>query len=179
MVSAVEYIHSIGVAHRDLKPSNILLTNDLKLKLADFGLSNMYREGTRLSSPCGSPCYAAPEVIEGRAYDPLAADIWSMGVVLFMMLTGYLPYQHKNTHSLYKLILNARYEIPSGVSRLAADLIESIFRTNPSKRIKLRDIKNHPWIKLHATSSVPAPLPNKLPINDKVLQILDHEGYKI
>jgi 5'-AMP-activated protein kinase catalytic alpha subunit len=138
VISAVEYIHSIGVAHRDLKPSNILLTNELKIKLADFGLSNMYREGTKLTSPCGSPCYAAPEVIEGRAYEPLLADIWSMGVVLYMMLTGYLPYQHKNTHSLYKLILNARYEIPSGVSKLAADLIDSIFKTNPAKRIRLR-----------------------------------------
>jgi serine/threonine protein kinase len=68
IINAVEYIHSIGVAHRDLKPSNILLTNDLKIKLADFGLSNMYREGSKLTSPCGSPCYAAPEIIEGKAY---------------------------------------------------------------------------------------------------------------
>jgi len=103
-----------------------------------------------------------------------------MGVVLYMMLAGHLPYQHKNTHSLYKLILNARYEIPSGVSRLAADLIECIFKTNPVKRIRLRDIKNHPWLRLHAKKNeVPQPLPNKLSLNDKVLQILNHEGYKI
>jgi serine/threonine protein kinase len=68
IINAVEYVHSIGVAHRDLKPSNILLTSDIKIKLADFGLSNMYREGCKLTSPCGSPCYAAPEVIEGKAY---------------------------------------------------------------------------------------------------------------
>jgi len=68
VILAVEYVHSVGVAHRDLKPSNILLTSELSIKLADFGLSNMYSEGTRLTSPCGSPCYAAPEVIEGQAY---------------------------------------------------------------------------------------------------------------
>jgi serine/threonine protein kinase len=104
-----------------------------------------------------------------------------MGVVLYMMLAGYLPYQHKNTHSLYKLILNARYEIPQNMSKLASDLIDSIFKTTPSKRIKLKDIKNHPWLKFHTSEIVQIPpiLQNKIPLNDKVLQILDKNGYKI
>jgi serine/threonine protein kinase len=125
------------------------LTNDLKIKLADFGLSNTYKPGTKLSSSCGSPCYAAPEIIEAKLYDPLAADTWSLGVVLFFMVSGYLPFQHKNTHTLYKLILGAKYEIPRSVSKLAGDLIVSLLRVNPLRRLKPIDIKEHPWIRLH------------------------------
>ena len=139
----------MGVAHRDIKPTNILLTKDLQIKLADFGLSNTYKPGGKLSSSCGSPCYAAPEIIEAIQYDPLAADTWSLGVVLFFMVTGFLPFQHKNTHTLYKLILRGKYDIPSNVSKLVGDLICSLLRVMPGRRLRPGEIKAHPWIRLY------------------------------
>lgn len=139
----------MGIAHRDLKPTNIMLTEDMRIKLADFGLSNTYKLGSKLMTSCGSPCYAAPEVIEARAYEPLLADIWSLGIILYLMLSGFLPFQHKSTHTLYKLILAAQYEIPRSISRLAADLIMSILKVNPTKRINISEIRNHPWLRLH------------------------------
>lgn len=104
-----------------------------------------------------------------------------MGVILYIMIAGYLPYQHKNTHNLYKLILNARYEIPSNMSRLASDLVESIFKVDPTKRAKLREIKYHPWLLFHLNKSGPGPNiqpTNKIVINSKVMLILEKQGYK-
>jgi|JI6StandDraft_1071083.scaffolds.fasta_scaffold09610_6 5'-AMP-activated protein kinase catalytic alpha subunit len=149
IMEAIEYIHSVGVAHRDIKPTNILLTKDLQVKLADFGLSNTYKPGGKLSSSCGSPCYAAPEIIEAKLYDPLAADTWSLGVVLFFMVSGFLPFQHKNTHTLYKLILRGKCEVPASVSKLAGDLIYSLLRVLPTRRLRPSEIKSHPWLRLH------------------------------
>lgn len=83
----------INVAHRDLKPENILLTYNNSLKIVDFGLSNTYKKGELLKTPCGSPCYAAPEMIQGERYDGIKVDIWSSGIILFAMLNGYLPFE--------------------------------------------------------------------------------------
>lgn len=109
ILAGIEYLHSLGIAHRDLKPSNILITKDKVVKIIDFGLSNMYKSGYRLRSPVGSPSYAAPELIQNKNYCPLEIDIWSYGIIMFVMLTGYLPFCHKNVNELYKLILSVKY----------------------------------------------------------------------
>lgn len=101
MISAIEYIHKIGIVHRDLKPENILLDYNNNVKLVDFGLSNMYNPGETLKTACGSPCYAAPEMIRNERYHGLSADIWSSGVVLYAMVCGYLPYEDQVTKNLY------------------------------------------------------------------------------
>lgn len=93
LISAIEYIHKVGIVHRDLKPENILLDHNNNVKLVDFGLSNMYKPGETLKTACGSPCYAAPEMIKGERYLGLNADIWSSGVVLFAMVCGFLPFE--------------------------------------------------------------------------------------
>jgi 5'-AMP-activated protein kinase catalytic alpha subunit len=93
MLSGVEYIHKLGVCHRDLKPENLLLDHNNNIKLVDFGLSNLYKEGEKLKTACGSPCYAAPEMIRGERYNGLGADIWSSGVILYAMVCGYLPFE--------------------------------------------------------------------------------------
>ena len=93
LISCLEYIHILGIVHRDIKPENILLTkNKSKIKLVDFGLSNSYKYGTLLQTACGSPCYAPPEMISGKEYQPLYSDLWSCGVVLYCMLVGKLPF---------------------------------------------------------------------------------------
>jgi len=104
-------LHKYGVCHRDLKPENLLLEKGSNnLKIIDFGLSNLYKPPDEtLHTACGSPCYAAPEMIAGNAYNGLKIDIWSCGVILYAMLCGYLPFEDPNTEKLYKKILNCDY----------------------------------------------------------------------
>ncbi len=92
LLAGVEYIHKNGIVHRDLKPENLLLDYKGNVKIVDFGLSNQYSSGERLKTACGSPCYAAPEMIAGKSYECLGVDIWSCGIILFAMLCGYLPF---------------------------------------------------------------------------------------
>ena len=101
LISALSYLGKLGIVHRDVKPENLLLDQQLNLKMIDFGLSNMYRPGEKLATACGSPCYAAPELIKGLEYLGPKADLWSAGVVLFTMVNGHLPFEDSNTQSLY------------------------------------------------------------------------------
>lgn len=101
LIAAIDYINRQGVAHRDIKPENILLDANNNLKLIDFGLSNTFQPGDKLETACGSPCYAAPELIKGHKYSGVKADLWSCGVVLYAMLCGFLPFEDNNTQSLY------------------------------------------------------------------------------
>ena len=101
LIQAINYLAEMGIVHRDVKPENLLLDDQLNLKMVDFGLSNTYSEGEKLSTACGSPCYAAPELIKGLEYVGQKADLWSSGVVLFTLLCGHLPFEDSNTQSLY------------------------------------------------------------------------------
>lgn len=101
ILSGIDYIHKLGIVHRDLKPENLLLDHNNCIKIVDFGLSNLYNQGDKLKTACGSPCYAAPEMIKGERYFGLGADLWSSGVILFAMVCGYLPFEDQNTKKLY------------------------------------------------------------------------------
>ena len=90
-------MHKLKIVHRDLKPENLLLDKDLNIKIVDFGLSNTYKSGEFLKTACGSPCYAAPEMVAGKRYDPYKVDIWSSGIVLYAMVAGFLPFEDPNT----------------------------------------------------------------------------------
>lgn len=136
------------VVHRDLKPENMLIDFDKGIKLVDFGLSNTYKSDELLKTACGSPCYAAPEMISGEKYKGTTVDVWSSGVVLFALLCGYLPFEDPETAELYKKILQADYELPEHISDEATDLIRRILTTDPDKRITIKDIKKHPWFNL-------------------------------
>lgn len=148
IISGVEYISKLRIVHRDLKPENLLIDYDKGIKLVDFGLSNTYKEGELLKTACGSPCYAAPEMIAGKRYNGAMVDIWSCGVILFALLAGYLPFEDPNTSNLYKKILSADYQVPNFISPEACDLIARILTTDPDKRIKIDQIKQHPWFNL-------------------------------
>lgn len=95
-MSGIEYLHKLGVVHRDLKPENLLLDHKKDIKLVDFGLSNIYSRKELLKTPCGSPCYAAPEMLQSKSYSGLMVDIWSSGIILFAMICGYLPFDVRN-----------------------------------------------------------------------------------
>eukprot|EP00644_Phytophthora_capsici_P016551 jgi/Phyca11/10644/fgenesh1_pm.PHYCAscaffold_52_\ len=154
IVDGLAYLHSNEVTHRDLKPENLLLQSNrqqssdstLLVKIVDFGLSNTHDGGRLLRTACGSPCYAAPEMIQGRLYHGPIADMWSLGVVLFAMVCGFLPFEDSNTNMLYKKILSANYKMPTFLSANAQDLIRHILETDPSKRYTVDKIRQHPWL---------------------------------
>eukprot|EP00826_Nyctotherus_ovalis_P055925 TRINITY_DN7481_c0_g1_i10.p1 TRINITY_DN7481_c0_g1~~TRINITY_DN7481_c0_g1_i10.p1 ORF type:complete len:412 (-),score=73.96 TRINITY_DN7481_c0_g1_i10:876-2111(-) len=145
IIGGIEYLHKLRIAHRDLKPENLLLDSEQSIKIVDFGLSNRYASGELLLTACGSPCYAAPEMIEGKQYHGPTVDVWSSGIILFAMICGYLPFEDENTSKLYKKILNGGFNIPDHVSKGARDLLRSILVTNPEARFSVEDIKRHKW----------------------------------
>ncbi len=131
-----------------MKPENLLLDHAHNIKIVDFGLSNTYKGDEKLKTACGSPCYAAPEMIAGKKYVGLQVDIWSSGVVLFALLCGYLPFEDPNTSSLYKKILGGDFTIPKHVSGHARDLLKGILNTDPQKRLTIAQIRAHHWLQL-------------------------------
>ena len=147
LINGLDYIHSLGIVHRDLKPENLLLTKSHILKIIDFGLSNYFKNEQEdlLETPCGSPCYASPEMVAGKKYNGFKIDIWSSGIILFAMLCGYLPFEDKDNDILFEKILECKLSFPKYVSRSAKDLIEKILVTDPGKRISINEIKNHPF----------------------------------
>ena len=145
IIFGLEYLHVNGVSHRDLKPENVLLDKDGNVKLADFGLSNKMKDGNFLYSSCGSPNYAAPELINGKCYNGAAIDIWSSGVILYTILTGQLPFNEKQANKLYQKIRECKYTVPKTVPDDAKDLIERMLQKNPLDRITIPEIKQHKW----------------------------------
>ena len=149
LISGIEYLNKIGIVHRDLKPENILLDSKKKtLKIVDFGLSNTYKKNQLLKTSCGSPCYAAPEMINGEFYKGINIDIWSSGIILFAMLCGFLPFEDEDTEILYKKIIKGNFTIPKFISNQGKDLIKKILTVDPNKRISINEIKCHPWFNL-------------------------------
>ena len=146
LILGLEAIHKKKIVHRDIKPENLLLKDNNILTIIDFGLSNKYKKNQLLKTSCGSPCYAAPEMILGRKYHGLLVDIWSSGIVLYAMVCGYLPFEDKNNDKLYKKILNGKFELPSRLSNDCKDLIKKILTVNPKNRIGINGIKNHPFL---------------------------------
>ena len=145
IVSGIEYLGKLKVVHRDLKPENLLITNHDTIKIVDFGLSNTYFDDNLLSTACGSPCYAAPEMIKGQKYSGASVDIWSSGVVLYAMLCGSLPFEDDDNDKLYKKITGGNFEIPNFLSDYASDFLKCILNVDPNKRYNIEQIKKHPW----------------------------------
>ncbi|KAK4541507.1 hypothetical protein LTR36_007953 [Oleoguttula mirabilis] len=145
IVCAVEYCHRHKIVHRDLKPENLLLDENLNVKIADFGLSNIMTDGNFLKTSCGSPNYAAPEVISGKLYAGPEVDVWSCGVILYVLLVGRLPFDDEYIPALFKKIAQGNYVVPNYLSPGAVDLIKRMLQVNPVNRITVPDIRHHPW----------------------------------
>jgi len=145
IISGVEYCHHHMVVHRDLKPENLLLDKNLNVKIADFGLSNVMTDGQFLKTSCGSPNYAAPEVIRGNHYAGPEVDVWSCGVILFALLCGTLPFDDENIPNLFKKIKGGVYTLPNHLSEGPRDLIPKMLVVSPNLRITVPEIRKHPW----------------------------------
>ena len=147
LVSAVDYIHSKGISHRDLKPENILIDKNYNIKLTDFGLCHKQNPSQQLlKTQCGSPYYAPPEIVLGEKYDGFKGDIWSLGVVLFAMVTGSLPWSDLTIPALYKQIVSGIFSVPPQLSNYLRLLITSMMNVDPQQRITIEQIKRHPWM---------------------------------
>jgi 5'-AMP-activated protein kinase catalytic alpha subunit len=161
LVTGVEMCHKWGVCHRDLKPENLLLDENDNLKISDFGLSALYTGGGSgggeggsmvsscraqlLHTTCGTPNYVSPEVLQDDGYDGRKADVWSMGVILYVLVVGVLPFDEKSLPKLFAKIQIADYPMPTFLSSRLQNLISSILVTNPDNRVSISEIKAHPW----------------------------------
>jgi 5'-AMP-activated protein kinase catalytic alpha subunit len=158
IIAGVDYCHTNRVVHRDLKPENLLLDQERSsIKIADFGLSNIMRDGQFLKSSCGSPNYAAPEVIQRHWYAGPEVDVWSCGVILYAMLCGVLPFDDENISSLYRKIIDCCYMLPSHLSVEARDLITSMLKADPMHRISIAEIRRHPFFQLQLPRYIALP----------------------
>jgi len=162
LMEAIQYVHNLGIAHRDLKPENLLLEKGERgqevLKIADFGLSKDFSQ-EQLQTSCGTPDYVAPEVLLGEPYG-IEVDIWSIGVIAYVLLCGFPPFYGETQKELFEAIMSARYEFPApewtSISKEAKDFIRKILVVNPEDRYTAQQALADPWIKhFQPTSSAP------------------------
>ncbi|CAG7876612.1 unnamed protein product [Brassica rapa] len=155
LASALQFSHLHGVAHRDVKPQNLLLDREGNLKVSDFGLSALpehLRDGL-LHTACGTPAYTAPEIISRRGYDGAKADAWSCGVILYVLLVGYVPFDDSNIASMYRKIQRREYRFPSWISKPARSIIHQMLDPNPETRMSIEAVTNTTWFKKSLTGS--------------------------
>ncbi|KAF1877448.1 hypothetical protein Lal_00040163 [Lupinus albus] len=181
IISGVEYCHRNMVVHRDLKPENLLLDSKCNVKIADFGLSNIMRDGHFLKTSCGSPNYAAPEVISGKLYAGPEVDVWSCGVILYALLCGTLPFDDENIPNLFKKIKGGIYTLPSHLSPGARDLIPRMLVVDPMKRMTIPEIRQHPWFQARLPRYLAVPPPDTMQqakkIDEEILQEVVNMGF--
>ncbi|XP_033499105.1 MAP/microtubule affinity-regulating kinase 3a isoform X10 [Epinephelus lanceolatus] len=146
IVSAVQYCHQKHIVHRDLKAENLLLDADMNIKIADFGFSNEFTMGNKLDTFCGSPPYAAPELFQGKKYDGPEVDVWSLGVILYTLVSGSLPFDGQNLKELRERVLRGKYRIPFYMSTDCENLLKRFLVLNPAKRGTLEQIMKDRWI---------------------------------
>ena len=182
IIAGIEYIHKLNIVHRDLKPENLLLDHENNIKIVDFGLSNTFTEGETLKTACGSPCYAAPEMIAGKKYTATQVDTWSCGIILFALICGFLPFEDPDTTELYKKILIGKFQIPDFVSSEAKDLIKNILVSDPAKRYSIQDICSHSWFQSGDGSATETKGLivgyNHMLYEEQILAALEQKGFK-
>uniref|UniRef100_A0A4W5M515 non-specific serine/threonine protein kinase n=1 Tax=Hucho hucho TaxID=62062 RepID=A0A4W5M515_9TELE len=147
IVAAVHFCHCRNIVHRDLKAENLLLDHNLNIKIADFGFSNLFSRGQLLKTWCGSPPYAAPELFEGKEYDGPKVDIWSLGVVLYVLVCGALPFDGSTLQNLRARVLSGKFRIPFFMSTDCEYLIRHMLVLEPSRRLSMEQICKNKWMK--------------------------------
>merc|ERR1719476_983544 len=154
LCNALSYLHARGIVHRDLKPENILYDtpdDHAIIKVADFGLARVVSAKDMMKTACGTPGYVAPEVLKNQGYNSGAVDVWSSGVILYILLCGFPPFYEEELPALFDQILHARFDFPSpwwdSISQDAKDLVMAMLTIDPKKRIAAVEVRNHKWIK--------------------------------
>lgn len=181
LIEGVDYCHKLKICHRDLKPENLLMEGNT-IKLIDFGLSNTWGKSGKLKTACGSPSYAAPEMILGEDnYYGSRVDVWSCGVILYVMVCGFLPFEDANQDKLYKKIIDGKFALPSFISDTCKDLIRKIMNVDQEKRFTIAEIKSHPWYKSIAPKINEGLLSTKivLPTDEDIIEQMRVKGFNI
>ena len=150
IIYGLAHCHCRSVLHRDIKLDNILLDNEGEIKICDFGVSRVIKRGQRITEQCGTPAYIAPEIISDSGYEGYAADVWSLGVLLYAMVCGTVPFKAQNMHDLHQIITNGSFEYPPQVEDLISqevkDLINQMLILDPKDRITIPEILSHHWV---------------------------------
>ena len=142
IVNGIQYLHKNKIVHRDMKPENIMLTKDMIVKIGDFGLSKYFKSSeSRLKTNCGSPCYSAPEVLRGNRYKPQPVDLWGLGIILYCMVCGELPFEDEREDILVRKVTLCKYTCPLFVSDIFKSFFKKILCPNPNERITIEQIK--------------------------------------
>ena len=179
LINALFYLHSQNIAHRDIKIDNILLDRNKNLKLIDFGLSTKYSDDKLLDQPCGTIVYSAPEVLDGQPYHGMLADVWSSGIVLYGMLSGYLPFSDSDDNINKKLIIQGKIEMPDYISPWVKDLLKHMLDINPMTRYTLQDIKEHPWFNMNDFILIQGIIIgyHKIPVDERILDLCEQFNF--
>ncbi|XP_076464475.1 MAP/microtubule affinity-regulating kinase 3-like isoform X8 [Babylonia areolata] len=179
IVSAVQYCHQKHIVHRDLKAENLLLDGDMNIKIADYGFSNEFVPGNKLDTFCGSPPYAAPELFQGKKYDGPEVDVWSLGVILYTLVSGSLPFDGQNLKELRERVLRGKYRIPFYMSTDCENLLKKFLVLNPVKRLSLETIMKDKWMNIGYEDDELKPFIEPVPdINDPVrIDMMVNMGY--
>ena len=178
LISALTYLHNQNIAHRDIKIDNMLLDAQMNLKLVDFGLSTKYEDKALLTQPCGTVVYAAPEVLEGKEYKGMLVDVWSSGIALYGMISGYLPFCDQDDEVNRESVLSGKIEMPEFFSEEVKDLLRHMLDMDAEKRFTLKDIQEHEWFNLNETIMLPGIVigKNKIPIDERILNMIQAYG---
>jgi serine/threonine protein kinase len=179
IISGIEYLHSQNIVHRDLKPENLLLDHKLSIKISDFGLSTTYTNDRLLSTACGTPSYAPPEMLRGEEYHGQLSDLWSCGVILYAMLAGYLPFSESNEDLNCQKIMDGDFEMLDYISESCQDLMRNILQADPLDRYDIDQVKSHPWFNSFPLRHCPGLIIgyHKIPIDNNILEEIQKYGY--
>ncbi|KAJ2712455.1 hypothetical protein H4R23_006153 [Coemansia sp. Cherry 401B] len=165
IISAVDYMHRNCIVHRDLKLGNILIDRNNQIRIIDFGFAETFEWGRQLDTFCGSPCYASPEIICGIKYTGPEVDIWSLGVVLYCMLCGTLPFEGKTDKEVYAKISRGRFTMPTYLSKEVQSLLKQMLTVDPMLRISMSGIVDHPWVNKYHNE----PINNYMPLRPAIV----------
>ncbi|XP_059163731.1 MAP/microtubule affinity-regulating kinase 3-like isoform X5 [Physella acuta] len=179
IVSSVQYCHQKHIVHRDLKAENLLLDSDMNIKIADYGFSNEFVPGNKLDTFCGSPPYAAPELFQGKKYDGPEVDVWSLGVILYTLVSGSLPFDGQNLKELRERVLRGKYRIPFYMSTDCENLLKKFLVLNPLKRASLETIMKDRWINMGYEDRELKPFrePSKDELDSQRIELMINMGY--
>ena len=172
ILGAVNYCHKKRVIHRDLKAENLLLDANFNIKIADFGFSNLYDPESQLETFCGSPPYAAPELFQGKAYTGPEVDVWSLGVILYVLTTGYLPFDGKTLAEMRESVCKAKFRIPFYLSENTEKLLRKMLVKDPSKRATLDLLLDDPWLNTEGVNPLTEDLSLKVEEDERIFKIM-------
>ncbi|XP_038195146.1 sperm motility kinase 2B-like [Arvicola amphibius] len=179
ILSAVSYCHELGIVHRDLKPDNIMLDRNGKVKIIDFGLSTQVKPGQRLNFHCGTYSFGAPELLRGKFYDGTKIDVWSLGVVLYFMVVGKVPFGAVSTRELRRQVVAGKYTVPLNMSELLQDLLSRLMTVNPKFRPTVTEVMTHPWLRedLEASTNQCEEMVPSLP-DPAIVEAMEYMGFQ-